>query len=50
MKLFAFGPVVQEEMLLKEKAFCSEDSNRLCNYSREHHEEHFCEIIFDLDQ
>ena len=30
--------------------FCSEEWNLLCNFGRRHHEEHFCEIILNLDQ
>ena len=26
------------------------EQNHLCNFGRGHHEEHFCEIIFNLDQ
>ena len=30
--------------------FGSAEWNHLCNFGREHHEEHFYEIIFNLDQ
>ena len=29
---------------------CSAEQNHLCNCGRVHHEEQFCEIIFNLDQ
>ena len=50
VKSFAYRPEVQEEMLPKERAFCSVESTCLCNYGKEHHEEHFCEIDFNLGQ
>ena len=31
-------------------ALCSAEWNHLCNFVRRHHEEQFCEIIFNLDQ
>ena len=44
-------------MLLKDisylelwQPFCSADQNHLCNIGRGHYEEHFCEIILNLDQ
>ena len=50
---FKFGPVVQEEMSLKDISYlelwqplCSAEQNHLSNFSRRHHEEQFCEIIF----
>ena len=30
--------------------FCSVEQNGLCNFGREHYEEHFCETILNLDQ
>ena len=39
-----FGPVVQE------MPFSLAEQNHLCNFGRNHHEEQFCEIIFNLDQ
>ena len=30
--------------------FCSAEWNHLFNFGRGHHEEHFCEIILNLDQ
>ena len=52
-----FGAVVQEVMLFKDTSYlellqplCSADWNRLCNFGRRHHEEPFCEIIFNLHQ
>ena len=30
--------------------FCSAEWNQLCNFGRGHHEEHICEIIWNLDQ
>ena len=29
---------------------CSAEQNHLCNLGRRHHEEQFCEIIFNLDK
>ena len=47
-----FGPVVQEEMSLKDISYlklwqplCSVDWNHLCNIGRRRHEEQPCEII-----
>ena len=28
----------------------SAEQNHLCNFGRGHHDEHFCEIIFNLNQ
>ena len=28
--------------------FCSAECHHLCNFGRRYHEEHFCEIIFNL--
>ena len=57
VKLFEFGPVVQEEMPFKVISylelwwtFCSAECNHLCSFDRRHHEEQFCEIYFNLDQ
>ena len=51
------GPVVKVKMSFKDisylevrQPFCSAERNHLCNYSREYYEEHFCEIILNLDQ
>ena len=30
--------------------FCSAQPNHLCNFSKGHYEEHFCEMMFNLDQ
>ena len=30
------------------RPLCSLERNRLCNFGRRHHEEQFCEIIFNL--
>ena len=30
--------------------FCSAEHNHLCNFGRGHHEEHFCEIILNLEE
>ena len=56
MKLFEFGPVVQEEMLYKGNSYLelwwslfSALWNHLCNFGRRHLEEQFCEIILNLD-
>ena len=52
-----FGPVVQEEMSLKDMSYlelwqplCSAERNHLGNFDRRHQEEQFSEIILDLDQ
>ena len=52
-----FGPVVQEEMSLKDISYLellqpifSVERNHLCNFDRRHHEEQFCEKILNLDQ
>ena len=57
MKLFEFGPVVQEEMSFKDISylelwwpFCSAEGNHLCNSGRGYQEEQFCEIILNLYQ
>ena len=51
-----FG-VVQEEMSLKDMSYlelgqplCSVEWNHLCNFSRRHQVEQFCEMILNLDQ
>ena len=51
-----FGPVVQEEMLFKDisylelwQPFCLVGQNPLCNFGIGYYEEHFCEIILNLD-
>ena len=31
------------------RSFCSAKLNDLCNFGRRHHEEHFSEIILNLD-
>ena len=53
MKLFEFGPVVQEKMSFKDVSylelwmhFYNAEQNNLCNSSRGYYEEQFCEIIF----
>ena len=52
---FEFGPVVQEEMSLKDISYlevwqppCSVEQKHFCNFGRRHHEEKFCEIILNL--
>ena len=30
--------------------FCSVEQNHLCNFSRGHHEEQFCEIVLNYDE
>ena len=57
VKLFRFGPVVQEEMWFKDisilelwRPLCLAELNHLCNFGRSHHEEQFCEIVLNLDQ
>ena len=56
VKLFCFGPVVQEKMVFKDisylqlwRPFYSGEQNHLCNFGR-NHKEQFCEIILNLDQ
>ena len=50
VKLYEFGPVVQEEMSFKDisclelwQPLCSVDWNHLFNFGRVHHEQ-FCEL------
>ena len=57
MKLFEFGPVVQEEMPFKGIAyldllqpFYSAERNHLCKICRGNYEEQFCEIILNFGQ
>ena len=59
VKLFKFGPVVQEQMLFIDISylelwwpFCSAKRNNmcLCNFGRGYPEEQFCEISSNLDQ
>ena len=57
MKLFEFGPVVQEEMLSKVFLICSSGSpfvlwsgTILCNFGIGYYEEQFCKIILNLGQ
>ena len=45
------------EMLFKDisylqlwQQFCLTEQNHLCNFDRRNYEEHFCEIILNLDQ
>ena len=46
-----FGPVVQEEMLVKKfylelfQPLCSVEWNHLCNFDRGHHGIHSCEDL-----
>ena len=49
--------MVQKKMLFKDisylelwQPFCSADQNHLLNFGRRYHEEHFCEIILNLDE
>ena len=56
IRLFEFGPVVQEEMAFNDfsylelwRPFCSVERNRLCNFNRGYPEDQFCEIILNLD-
>ena len=46
VKLVKFGPVVQEDMSLKDISIFSSSShqNSLSNWDRGHYEEHFCAI------
>ena len=56
MKLFEFGPVVQEEMSFKDISYLElwlpfplAERNHLCNFRRGYYEEQFCKIILNLD-
>ena len=56
MRLFEFGPVVQQEMSFIDISylelfwpFCSVKQNHLCEFGTGHYEEQFCEIILNLD-
>ena len=55
VKLFLFGPVVQEEMPFKGisyldiwQPFCSAECYHLCTFGRGHYEEQFFKIILNL--
>ena len=55
MKLFEFGPVLQEEIPFKGisflelwQPFCSAEHNHLCNLGKGYQEEQFCEIFLNL--
>ena len=57
VKLFQFRSVVQEMILSKAISylelwwpFCLAQQTNLYNFGRWHYEEHFCEIILNLDQ
>ena len=57
LNYFEFRPVLQEEMsfngisyLVFWQPLCSMEYNHLYSFGRVHHEEHFCEIILNLDQ
>ena len=57
VKLFEFGPVVQEDMWLNGISYlelwrplCSAEQNLLCNYGSGHYKEHFCEIVLNLEK
>ena len=57
LKLFKFGPVVQEERSFKDipylkilQSFCSVLPNHLCNYGSGPYAEHFCEKVLNLEQ
>ena len=48
--------MVQNEILFKDMSYlefwrppCLVEQNRLCNFGRRHHEEHFCEMILNLE-
>ena len=50
------GILFQEEMSFKDisylelqQPFCSAQQNHLCNFSRGHNEEQFCDLILNLD-
>ena len=55
---FSFGPLVQEEMSLKDISYlelwlplCLAERNHLnTQFCRGHHEKQFCELILNLDQ
>ena len=55
MKVFDFGPMVQEEKLLKDISYLelwwllfSMEQNQ--SYARGHYKNYFCEIVLNLDQ
>ena len=57
VKLFELEPVVQKKISSTDisyqelwQPFCSVEGNHLCNFGRRHHEEQFCEIIWNLDE
>ena len=57
LNYFEFGPVVQEEMPLKDISylelwwpFYSAQRNHLCNFGKGYYEEQFCELILNLDK
>ena len=57
MKYIEFRPVVQEEMPFKDISYlelwqplCSMEQNQLSSIGPGLYEEHFCEIILNLDQ
>ena len=58
MKLFEFGPVVQEKVSFKDINYlelcpppppplCSTEQNHFCKFGRGHHGEHFCEVTLN---
>ena len=56
LNYFKFVPVVQVEKLFEDISYLElwplypAKWNHLCNFSRSHHEEQFCEIILILDK
>ena len=57
MKLFGFGPVVQEVRSFKDISylklwlpFCSVFPNHLCNYGGGPYAKQFCETVLNLEQ
>ena len=57
MKLFEFGPVVQQEILFNDISYLelwrpcySAEWNHLCDFGKEHYEEQFCENVLNFDQ
>ena len=52
-----FGQVVKEDMPFKDISYlelwwplCTVERNHLCSFGPRHYEEHFCEIILNLEQ
>ena len=46
------SPVLPQDISYIElwRPFCSKEQNHLCNFGKGHHEEQFCEILFEFGQ